>query len=213
MEGAHPLEGELANLDRLYKAGYRLIGLQHFFDNRLGGSLHGVRGLGLSAFGRDVIKRADELEMIIDVAHSSPQVVRETLALTQRPLIVSHTGFNGHCPSRRNISDDLMREITSAGGLIGVGFWEDVICDDSPAGIAAAIEYGVTTFGEDHIALGSDFDGTVTTALDASELAAITQALMDRQMPPDTIRKVMGENAVRFFLENLPNTEDLNAPE
>jgi microsomal dipeptidase-like Zn-dependent dipeptidase len=203
-EGSHALDGDLANIDRLFDAGYRVMGLQHFFDNALGGSLHGQSGQGLTAFGRDAVARMRELSVIIDVAHSSEQVVRDTLAMGAGPLIVSHTGFNGHCESPRNISDELMTEIAEDGGLIGVGFWEDVTCDASPAGIADAIIYGAERFGVDHIALGSDFDGTVTTELDASELAAITQALMDRRMPEEDIRKVMGENTVRFFLENLP---------
>ena len=146
----------------------------------------------------------NELSIVIDVAHSSPQTVRDTLALSNRPLVVSHTGFNGHCESPRNISDALMAEIAAAGGLIGVGFWEDVTCDASPAGIADAIIYGIETFGVDHIALGSDFDGTVATEFDASEMAAITDALLDRGVPPGDVRKVMGLNTVEFFLANLP---------
>jgi len=97
-----------------------------------------------------------------------------------------------------------MHKITDKGGLIGVGFWEDVICDATPEGIASGLIYGIENFGEDNIALGSDYDGTVTTHLDASEVNAITQALLDKNVDPDIIRKVMGENTIRFFLENLP---------
>jgi len=184
MEGAHPLEGKIENLNKLYQDGYRVIGLQHFFDNKLGGSLHGINNNDLTEFGKQVVETALAKSMIIDVAHSSPGVVRDVLSISDAPLIVSHTGLSGHCSSRRNISDALIRQITQNGGLIGIGFWKDVICDDSPKGIAAALEYGVENFGADHIALGSDFDGTVTTTLDASELNAITQALLDRNMPP-----------------------------
>lgn len=204
IEGAHPLEGEIANLDRLYDEGLRIVGLQHFFDNELGGSLHGTSGAGLTDFGREVIRRANEKSMIVDVAHSSEAVVRDVLNLTDRPLIVSHTGFNGHCESPRNISDDLMVEIADAGGLIAVGFWADVTCGPAPDDIADAIAYGVALVGADHVALGSDFDGTVTTPFDASEMAALTQALLDKGLEEPTIRAVMGENAIRFFLENLP---------
>lgn len=203
-EGSHALDGDLANIDRLYDAGYRVMGLQHFFDNRLGGSLHGQSGEGLTGFGRAAVARMREKSIIIDVAHSSEQVVRDVLAMDAGPVIVSHTGFEGHCPGPRNISDETMAMIAEDGGLIGVGFWEDVVCDASPRGIADAILWGAQRFGVDRIALGSDFDGTVTTELDASELAAITQALMDAGMPDDDIRKVMGGNTVRFFLDNLP---------
>ena len=203
-EGAHPLEGELSNLDRLYDAGYRVLGLQHFFDNELGGSLHGTSGDGLTAFGRDVVARALDKGMIIDVAHSSEAVVRDVLAMTDRPLIVSHTGLKGHCDSARNISDSLMKDIADAGGLVGVGFWDGAICDPSLEGVAGAIVYAVDLLGARHVALGSDFDGTVTTSFDVSEMPALTQALMDAGLDDETIRAVMGGNAIRFFLDYLP---------
>jgi len=95
MEGAHPLEGQLTNMDRLFDDGFRVIGLQHFFDNELGGSLHGQSNQGLTSFGRDVITKADKMEMIIDVAHSSPKTVMETLALTTRPRPLNKTGDFG----------------------------------------------------------------------------------------------------------------------
>ena len=204
IEGAHPLEGDLAKLDALYEDGYRVIGLQHFFDNELGGSLHGVSGAGLTEFGRAVVRRADELEMIIDVAHSSPAVVEEVLALTSRPVIISHTGIRSQCETNRNIPDPLMTRIAQGGGLIGIGFWADVTCDDSPAGIARVMVYAAERFGVEHIALGSDYDGTVTTTFDASEMAVLTEALLAQGMSESDVRLVMGENTISFFLENLP---------
>lgn len=204
IEGAHPLEGDIENLDRLYDAGLRVMGLQHFFDNELGGSLHGTSGAGLTAFGGRAVDRAVAKGMIIDVAHSSEAVVRDVLARTDKPVIVSHTGLKGHCNTPRNISDETMKMVADHGGLVGVGFWDAAVCDPTPAGIADAILYAVNLLGADHVALGSDFDGTVTTPIDGSEMAAITQALIDAGADDATIRAVMGENAVRFFLENLP---------
>lgn len=204
IEGAHALDDDLAGIDRLYDAGFRMFGLHHFFDNALGGSLHGTAGQGLTDFGEAVVRRLDELNLIIDVAHSSPESVRDVLGLTTRPLIVSHTGFQGHCPTPRNIDDALMREIAAAGGLIGVGFWDAAVCDVSPAGIVAAIRYGIDLVGEDHIALGSDYDGATSVPFDVSELAVLTDTMLQAGMEERTIRKVMGDNMARFLGENLP---------
>ena len=203
-EGAHPLEGEIGNVDALWDAGYRMLGLQHFFDNALGGSLHGVSNAGLTDFGRDVIRRMDERGLIIDVAHSSPQVVEDVLAMTDSPLVVSHTGVHGHCEVKRNIPNALMQRIAAGGGLIGIGFWGDVTCDDSPEGVAATLLAAIDLLGVDHVALGSDYDGTVTTTFDASEYAVLTDRLLAAGLSEGEIRQVMGENTVRFFLENLP---------
>jgi hypothetical protein len=79
IEGAHPLQGDIENLDRLFDKGLRIVGLTHFFDNELGGSLHGASHEGLSEFGRRVVRRANELGMIIDIAHSSPAMVADVL--------------------------------------------------------------------------------------------------------------------------------------
>ena len=204
IEGAHALEGDLGNLDRLYDEGLRLVGLHHFFDNELGGSLHGLSGAGLTSFGRNVVLRAAEKQMIVDVAHSSEAVVLEVLSLTDRPVVISHTGLKGHCDTPRNISDKTMKAIADHGGLVGVGFWDAAVCEPTPQGIAEAIVYAVDLLGAEHVALGSDFDGTVKTPIDASEMAVLTQALMDAGLDEATIRLVMGENAIRFFRAQLP---------
>jgi len=204
-EGSHALDGDLGNIDRLYAAGFRMMSLQHFFDNRLGGSLHGESQSGLTSFGRDAVTKMRQLNIMIDVAHSSEATVRDTLATTNgAALIVSHTGFQGHCPSPRNISDETMEMITAAGGLIGVGFWADVTCDEDIHAITGAIRYGIDRFGLEHIALGSDWDGSVTTPIDAAQLPHLTQALLDANFTEVEIRAVMGGNLLRFLSEHLP---------
>jgi membrane dipeptidase len=205
-EGGHALSGDLANLDRLYDAGFRLMGLTHFFDNELGASLHGEAGAttGLTDFGRAVVTKMVEKHMIIDLAHASPQVARDVLDMVDVPVVVSHTGIYSQCQTVRNFPDALMQDIAARGGLIGIGFWEEVTCDDTPAGIAASIVAAINLVGEDHVSLGSDFDGAVTTTFDVSELAAITQALIDKGLAEPTIAKVMGGNMVRFLQEALP---------
>lgn len=203
-EGSHALDGDLENIQRLFNNGFRMMSLQHFFDNKLGGSLHGTSGGGLTQFGRDAVAEMLALGIMLDVSHSSEQVVVDTLAITDKPLIVSHTGFQGHCESPRNISDKLMQQIAAAGGLIAVGFWEGAICGNSPATVAEAIVYGIGLVGEDHVALGSDFDGSVTTSFDGSELAAITEALLQANLSEQQIRKVMGDNMLLYLQTYLP---------
>lgn len=205
-EGSHALSGELGNIDRLYEAGFRMMSLQHFFDNKLGGSLHGSGKQGLTPFGREAVSKMINMDIMIDVAHSSEAVVSDVLALSDKPVIVSHTGFRGHCDSDRNISDKLMQAIAAEGGLIGVGYWAKAICGVGSKAIAAAIAYGVQLVGEDAVALGSDFDGTVTTAFDTSRLSLITAALLEQGLSKAQVRKVMGGNMQRFLSENLPAT-------
>jgi microsomal dipeptidase-like Zn-dependent dipeptidase len=204
VEGLHPLEGDLAKLDGLYAAGHRLFGLQHFFDNELGGSLHGVGNKGLTDFGRQVVAELARRPVIIDVAHSSPQVVEDVLAMTDVPIVLSHSGIHSHCPVKRNLTDDLMRRIAATGGVIGMGYWADVVCGPiTPDGIADMILAAIAAVGEDHVSLGSDFDGSVETAFDTSELPALTHALLQKGLTEAQIAKVMGGNMVRVLRARL----------
>jgi len=206
-EGAHPLEGKIENIARLYDEGYRAMGLQHFFDNKLGGSKHGRSQAGLTEFGRQAVLEMQRQNIMIDVAHSSNQTVRDVLALIDGPIFISHGGTISACPSsgNRNLPDDILEQIAARGGILGIGYFEGAICDITPKGIAATIIQAVDLLGENAVALGSDYDGTVTTALDTSELAAITHELLVQGLEEATIRKVMGGNVARFFAENLPD--------
>ncbi len=205
-EGAHPLEGKIENIEKLYDAGYRAMGLQHFFDNALGGSMHGKSKSGLTDFGRQAVLEMRRKNIIIDVAHSSEAVVRDVLSLTPDAVFISHGGTVSHCPrtASRNLPDDVLVQIARRGGIIGIGYFGGVICDISPKGIAAAIIHATHLLGPDAVALGSDFDGAVTTSLDTSELAAITHELLKQGMSTAQISKVMGANARAFFARELP---------
>ena len=203
-EGSHALDGDLENVTRLYDEGFRMMSLHHFFDNRLGGSLHGISGQGLTNFGEQVVLEIEKLDIILDVSHSSENVVKDVLKISNRPIVVSHTGFYGHCPSPRNINDNLMEDIARKGGLIAIGYWDAAVCDNTPKSVAEAIHYGIKLVGAGHVALGSDFDGTINPGFDTAELVAITHELLELGIDDNSIRLVMGENMLNFLQENLP---------
>jgi microsomal dipeptidase-like Zn-dependent dipeptidase len=205
IEGAHPLEGSIENLDVLFDQGLRIAGLTHFFDNELGGSLHGISREGLNAFGRSVVKRANELGLIIDVAHASPQMVEDVLELSDSPVVLSHGGVKGSCDSARNLDDELMQRIAGHGGLVGIGYWDGAVCDPSPAGVVRALRYAIDLLGISQVALGSDYDGATAVLFDVGELPVLTQEMLQAGFTESEIRAVMGENIKRFMLDNLPD--------
>lgn len=203
-EGAQVLEGDIANVQRLYDAGYRVMGLLHFFDNALGGSLHGTGKGGLTPFGRKAVAEMMRLGVIIDLAHASEAVVGDVLGMKARRLMISHTGVKGACDTARNIPDALMKRVAAQGGLIGIGFWDAAVCDISPEGVVKSIRHAIGLVGIDHVALGSDFDGATTTAFDVSELAVLTDEMIRAGFSEIEIRLVMGGNMAGFFLQHLP---------
>jgi microsomal dipeptidase-like Zn-dependent dipeptidase len=204
LEGLHALEGDVDNVDRMFAAGYRVMGLVHMFDNEVGGSMHGVEKGGLSDFGRRVLRRIDELGMIVDLAHASPRLIADVVETTARPVVVSHTGVKGTCDTPRNLSDDDVRRVAAAGGVIGIGYWKMAVCGTDPAAIARAMRYVTDRVGVDHVALGSDFDGAVRTPFDAAGLVNLTQALLDGGFTDSEVGKIMGGNAFRLLSRALP---------
>ena len=204
VEGLHNLEGKRANLDRLYDAGFRMAGITHFFDNELAGSMHGLKKGGLTPFGIEIIRAMEAKGMVVDIAHCSHQCVAEVLAMAKRPVVSSHGGVQATCKVNRNLTDDEIKGVAATGGVVGIGYWDAAVCDNSPKGIVKAIAHVRDLVGIDHVGLGSDFDGAVKTQFDTTRLDAITQALIDAGFSDADIGKVMGGNVLRLLGQTLP---------
>lgn len=204
LEGSSPLEGKVSNLDVLYAAGYRMIGLSHFVDTDMGGAAAGADKYGLTAKGRELVRAMQARHIIVDLAHSSAKTIDDVLAMSAQPVVVSHTGIKATCDNNRNLSDQQVRKIAAAGGLIGIGFWDTATCGHDARAIARAIRAAISLAGIEHVALGSDFDGAVEAPFDASASAQLTAALLDAGLNEDQIRRVMGENTLAFLEKQLP---------
>lgn len=208
LEGLNMLEGNLDNLDKLYNADFRIAGLAHFYDNEVGGSAQGSMKGGLTPFGRKVVERLEQRKMLIDVAHASSQLIDDVLANATRPVLVSHTGVKGTCPSNRNLSDAHVKAIAATGGLIGIGFFEEAVCALSVDAIVKAIRYTVDLVGVKHVALGSDFDGAVRVVFGSEGLSRLTQGLIENGFSDADIASIMGGNVRDLLLAQLPKRSD-----
>ncbi len=204
IEGAQVLEGKIENLERLFAAGFRMMSPSHFFDTDVGGSAHGERKSGLTAFGRQVVAEMERLGMLVDLAHASRETIDDVLDVATKPVVFSHTGVSGTCDSPRNIPDSVLKRTAAAGGLVGIGFFEGATCGRDLGAIVRAIRYAVDRVGAEHVALGSDFDGFVRTPIDAAGLPALTDALLRAGFREAQIRAVMGLNVERVLRETWP---------
>lgn len=204
IEGAHALDADPANVDALFAAGYRMISPSHFFDNAFGGSAHGVAKGGLTPAGREMIRRMEALGMALDVAHASGPTFAEAIAVSTRPVFVSHTGVRATCPGVRNLTDDQLRAVAATGGVVGIGFWDSAVCGNDAAAIVRAIRHAATVAGVEHVGFGSDWDGSVTTPFDAADVVELTDALLAAGFGKAEIRRIAGENVVRVLRLTLP---------
>ncbi|MBH2004703.1 MAG: dipeptidase [Sphingobacteriia bacterium] len=205
IEGAHCLNDELSNLKEFYDAGVRYIGLAHFFDNAWAGSAHGMVKGGLTEKGKQLVRSMDSMHVIIDIAHSSAQTIDDVFALTNSPVIISHTGIKGVCDNNRNLSDKHLLEMGRRNGLVGIGLWETAVCGTDAAATAKSIRYVADKIGVEKVALGSDFDGAIGTHFDVTGLPLIVNALLKEGFSKEDIYKIMGGNVRDFLMRNLPS--------
>ncbi|MEM1486022.1 membrane dipeptidase [Oscillospiraceae bacterium PP1C4] len=205
LEGLHALEGNINNVDVLYNEGFRMMGLTHFFDNDISGSLHGIDKGGLTPLGKEVVQRMDKLGIIIDLSHISDKAFKEICNLVYGPIVVSHTGVKGVKNNNLNLSDEKIKLIADKKGVIGIGFFERATGGTDVNSIIKSINYVVDLVGVDYVCLGSDFDGYVKTSIDCSGMSMITEALLVQGYTENEIKKIMGENVLRVLKDSFPS--------
>jgi microsomal dipeptidase-like Zn-dependent dipeptidase len=142
--------------------------------------------------------------MIIDLAHASEQTIDDVVATIGRPVVASHTGVRGTCDTARNLADRHIQAIARSDGVVGIGIYELATCGKTMQDTVRAVRYVVNLVGIEHVALGTDFDGSTETFVDATGLPLLTEALLADGFTPSQIRAIMGENALRVLRQTLP---------
>lgn len=202
VENGSAIDGDVANLDRLYARGVRMMSLTWNNSNELAdGAVEEVHG-GLTPLGRAVTARMADLGMVVDVSHLSERSFWDVLGAVRGPVVATHSNAAGLTPHRRNLTDDQLRQISKGGGVVGVNFYPSFTGGPGLPHVLDHIEYLANVMGPDHVALGSDFDGfsqAVEDLEDVSKLPNLTAGLVERGYAPADIRKILGDNALRVF--------------
>jgi len=193
----------LDNIKRLYAGGYRSSQLCHFTDTPFAAAATGVSKGGLTPLGRDAVALMNELGMIVDLAHAAPRVVEDVLACSRRAPFFSHTGARVMSNDPKCQPDELLRAVVDRGGVVGLCFVADYVGGSRVDDIARSLDHLFRVLGPNGIALGSGFDSfPVPIAVD--QLAYLTQALLSAGLDAAATKAIMGENAIRFLLRELP---------
>ncbi|RMT91749.1 hypothetical protein ALP39_04309 [Pseudomonas marginalis pv. marginalis] len=133
MENADPLSSDPNLLDTYYRQGLRMLGLVHFMNNDLADSATALpEWKGLSPKGRDLVQRANRLGILLDVSHASDAVFDQMLALSNAPLIASHSSSRAINPHPRNLDDNRVRQLAAKGGVIQVNAYSDYLIPLTP---------------------------------------------------------------------------------
>jgi len=200
--GGDAIEGDVDQVDQLYRAGVRMMGLTWNPANLLADGASESRHGGLTSLGRQVVQRMQRLGMIIDVSHLSPQAFWDALAASRGPIVATHSDADAVHQHRRNLSDAQLRALAARGGVVGVNFYPPFLGAATLDRVVAHIDHMVKVMGVDHVALGSDFDGITQVPAgleDVSRLPALTAALLARGYRPEDVQKILGGNALRVF--------------
>lgn len=205
IEGGQALEGDLETIEAFSRRGVRYLGLLHFSKNAIGRPAKG-RGadgsIGLTSFGRDVVRECERTGVIVDLAHINRRGFFDALELATLPVMVSHTGVAGVHAHWRNIDDEQLRAVGTNGGCVGIIFARRYLGSASIDAVVDHLLHVLDVAGEDVPALGSDFDGFVVPPDGLEDIAALpnlTVALSRRGVSARVLEKMLGANVLRIL--------------
>jgi membrane dipeptidase len=223
-EGADPIDEDLHLLDVLHRAGLRSLGIVWSRPNAFG---HGVPfefpsspdlGPGLTDAGRRLVKRCNELGIIIDVSHLNEKGFFDVAALSNAPLVASHCSVHALCKASRNLVDRQLDAIAESRGIVGVNLAVAFLRPDgknfaeTPIAVALDhIDYLVERMGIDHVGIGSDFDGALISSEigDVSGMPKIVQGLEARGYSKQDVEKIARNNWLRVIRRTWSGNSDL----
>jgi membrane dipeptidase len=205
LEGADALE-DSSDLEVLYRLGVRALGLTWNYDNRYASSCMSKKDYGLTGEGERLVNQANELGVVIDLAHSGKRTALESLSASTRPVMISHANYQRVHPHMRNVDDEVLEALKKNKGVMGFTMITDTI-GPNPS-IATLAEHVMTVkrnFGPDILAIGTDYLGIGRTPKGLEDIAKLTN-LLDKLrgmgMSEEEIRKVAWENAYGVLTQN-----------
>jgi membrane dipeptidase len=214
LEGAEAIATDLSNLEQWYDRGLRSIGITWSRSNDFA---QGVpfefpaspdSGAGLTAAGRDLVRACNRLGIVVDLSHLNWAGFWDVAGLSEAPLVATHSNAHALCPASRNLTDEQLRAIADAGGIVGVNFAVTFLREDGHqvpetpiSEIVRHVDYLVELMGIDHVGFGSDFDGAVVPEElgGAAGFPKLVAALRDAGYDGDAVAKITHRNWLRVF--------------
>ncbi len=207
IENGLALGGELKNVEHFADRGVVYITLCHNGDNDLCDSCRGCNTHdGVSRFGEQVIREMNRLGLMVDLSHAGDKSFYDALDISQTPIVCSHSSCRALCDHPRNLTDDQMRRLAAAGGVMQITLYNGFLVKDGEATVLDAIahlEHAIHVMGIDHVGLGTDFDGDggIRGLRDSSELINFTRQLLARRYSERDIQKIWGGNFLRVMTQ------------
>lgn len=209
IEGGESLEGSTDILDVFYRLGVRAMTLTWNHKNLIGvGAEENDRNEGISSFGKEVIKKMNNIGMIVDVSHICDRGFWDVIEETKMPIIASHSNCRSICNVNRNLTDEQIKAIAKIEGVIGINFYPFFVNGTDKCTVEEImkhIDHIINLVGDDYIGIGSDFDGIscVPTGLeDISKIDILLDAI-ENKYGKSTAKKIAEQNYLRVIKQVL----------
>ena len=207
IENGYAIGNDISNIERFRNRGVVYMTLCHNGNNQLCGSArYNDEGLGVNAFGEQVIKEMNRVGMMVDISHAGEQTFYDALNISSKPIVASHSSARALCNHPRNLTDDQLKALADKGGVAQVTLYSGFLKEQGMATIQDAIEHlnhMVNVMGIEHVGIGTDFDGDggITGCASASELINFTRCLLKERYSEEDIRRIWGGNFLRVMEE------------
>lgn len=195
-------------LDIFYQFGLRSVALTWREKNKFGGG-NNAKG-GLTPLGKRLIKKCQELGMIIDLAHANQKTFYDVIRIVNQPIIVSHSNVYSLCSHKRNLTDDQIKEIAKLGGVICLSVIYDQIGGVTIKDYIKHFLYIIDLVGIDYVGFGTDFDGLMDPDIvlikefeDVSKFGNVVKEFKKAGLNEEAIKKICYKNLERVLLESL----------
>ena len=200
VENGSALCGDCENISLFAEKGVRMITLTWNGENELGFGVGTDSERGLKNFGKRAIREMEKENIIVDVSHLNEQGFRDAVSAAGKPFAASHSGCHSLVPHKRNLKDWQIKEIISSGGIIGVPFCSAFIKGGKEK-LCRHICHILSMYGEDSVALGSDFDGCdIHSELSGIEkMGELYSFLCESDIGQEITDKIFYFNAEKFF--------------
>jgi len=218
-----PLEGDLGLLSVYHRLGVRIVQLTYHFKNVCGDGCKEPTNSGLSLFGKELVKKMNDLGMVVDLAHVGERTEREAIEVSRHPVIASHSNVYSRVPAPQNKKDDMIKALAKKGGVIGItGFPRLLEPNPTLDLLLDHVDYVVQLVSVDHVGIGLDFaegwadspfhrkrlleiDGRIYDWPEGistiTQFPNITRGLVSRGYSDREIEKILGGNFLRVFEE------------
>ena len=207
IENGYAIGRDIKNVERFRRRGVVYMTLCHNGNNQLCGSCRfNDEGLGVNAFGEEVIHEMNRVGMMVDISHAGDQTFYDALDISTKPIVASHSSSRALCNHPRNLTDEQLKALAIKGGVAQVTLYNGFLKEEGQATIQDAIahlNHMVDIMGIEHVGIGTDFDGDggIIGCASASELINFTRCLLKERYSEEDIRRIWGGNFLRVMEE------------